>query len=173
MKSALLVIAPEMFRDEEYAEPLRVLSERGAQVTTASTRVGTATGRFGLEAEATTTHVEAADQQWDAVAFIGGAGASVFFDDPTAHKLAYEAAKGGAVVAAICIAPSILARAGLLDGRRATAFDSRAEDLVEHGAVWTGDSVTVDGRIITGNGPEAATEFGNAIADMLGLPPTD
>jgi putative intracellular protease/amidase len=36
MKSALLVIAPEVFRDEEYAEPKRILEARGADVTTAS-----------------------------------------------------------------------------------------------------------------------------------------
>jgi protease I len=170
MKSALLVIAPEMFRDEEYAEPLRVLTERGADVTTASTMVGTAKGRFGMTAEATITHVDAADRPWDAVAFIGGAGASVYFDDPAAHKLAFEAASRGAVVAAICIAPSILAHAGLLEGRRATAFESRLEDLIAYGAEWTGESVTVDGRLITANGPEAATEFSEAISDMLELP---
>jgi putative intracellular protease/amidase len=35
--------------------------------------------------------------------------------------------------------------------------------------VWTGDAVTTDGRILTANGPEAATEFGEALGDLLGL----
>jgi protease I len=36
------------------------------------------------------------------------------------------------------------------------------------GAKYTGKSVEVDGNIITGNGPDAAREFGRAIAKALG-----
>jgi protease I len=73
------------------------------------------------------------------------------------------------VLAAICIAPTTLARAGLLGGVRATAFPDSEADLKAHGALWTGDRVTIDGRIITGSGPEAATAFGEAIAEALGI----
>ncbi len=76
----------------------------------------------------------------------------------------------GKIVAAICIAPSVLAHAGLLRGVRATAFSSQHDDLLAHGALWTGDPVTVDGAIITGNGPSAARDLGMAVADALGLP---
>ena len=76
---------------------------------------------------------------------------------------------GFRLLAAICIAPTTLAHAGLLDGVRATAFPDREDDLRAHGAVWTGAPVTVDGRIITGNGPEAAADFGEAIAEALGV----
>lgn len=169
MKSALLVIAPEMFRDEEYAEPKRVLEGYGVEVTTASTHAGEASGKLGMTATATTTVAEATDRSWDAVAFVGGPGASVFFDDADAHRLARHTLEGGDVLAAICIAPSTLAHAGLLDGVRATAFPSQEGDLKAHGAVWTGAPVEADGRIVTANGPEAAAQFGERIAALLGV----
>lgn len=169
MKSALFVIAPEMFRDEEYAEPKDVLERRGATVTTASTHTGTAHGRFGLTAQVDITLEDAVASEWDAVVFIGGAGASVYFADPVAHRLARDAMARGAVVSAICIAPSTLAHAGLVEGRRVTSFPSREVDMRAHGALWTGNPVDVDGRLITANGPESATAFGNAIADALEL----
>jgi len=170
MKSALLVIAPSIFRDEEYAEPKRILEARGAEVTTASVVTGECVGKLGLRATAQISVDDAVARDWDSVTFVGGAGAQTYFDDPAAHRLASKTLERGRVLSAICIAPSVLARAGLLDGVRATAFPSQEADLREHGAVWTGEPVTIDGLILTGNGPEAATRFGSALADLLGLP---
>ena len=166
----VMVIAPKVFRDEEYSEPKRVFESRGATVVTASVTPGECIGKLGMRALAEISVADAASRDWDAVVFVGGAGASVYFDDPAGHELARRAAAGTGVLAAICIAPSTLARAGLLSGVRATAFASQKDDLVAHGATWTGESVTTDGHIVTGNGPEAATEFGEAIGDLLGLP---
>jgi protease I len=165
----VFVIAPTVFRDEEYAEPKAVLEAHGAHTTTASSEPTECIGRFGLLAEATISVADAATRDWDAVVFVGGGGSAVFFDDPAAHTLARNQAENNRVLAAICIAPSTLARAGLLEGVHATAFPDREEDLRAHGALWTGEPVTVDGLIITGNGPEAATAFGEAIAAALGI----
>ncbi len=170
MKQVVMVIAPTVFRDEEYAEPRAVLESRGAAVVTASTHPGTCIGKLGMEARAEIDVAKASARPWDAVVFVGGGGSEVFFDDPVAHALARSAAEAGSIVGAICIAPSTLARAGLLDGRRATAFPSQRDDLVAHGATCTDEPVTVDGRIITANGPEAATAFGEAVAEALTLP---
>lgn len=164
-----MVIAPDKFRDEEYAEPRAVLEERGAEVVTASVAPGPCRGRFGMLARADAALADTRGDDLDAVVFVGGAGASVFFDDADAHRLARAMSDEGKLLAAICIAPSTLARAGLLRGVEATCFPSQEEDLLAHGAVYTGEPVTVSGRIVTANGPEAAREFGGALADALGL----
>ena len=169
MSKVLMVIAPSVFRDEEYAEPKAVLEAHGAAVTTASVAPGECIGKLGMRTTATVAVSDAGDREWDAVLFIGGAGGRVFFDDPASHELARRQVEGDRVLAAICIAPSTLARAGLLEGVRATAFADREDDLRAHGAIWTGEPVTVDGRIITANGPEAATEFGECVALALGI----
>jgi protease I len=169
MKKVLMVIAPETFRDEEFAHPKEVLESRGARVVTASTRPGTCVGKLGMTAEAEISVAEADALDYDAVVFVGGAGSKVFFDDPYAQALARAARVNKRVLAAICVAPSILARAGLLRGWPATAFESQKEDLEAHGAIWTGERLTVQGHVITANGPEAARDFGIAIADALGI----
>lgn len=167
MSSALMVIAPQMFRDEEYADPKRVLEEAGIEVVTASVETGDCKGRFGLTAHADVPlrTVKAAD--FDAVIFVGGGGAKAYFDDPVAQRLATDAYDAGEVVAAICIAPSILARAGLLRGKVATSFPSQEDDLRAHGALWSGNPVDVSGRIVTANGPEAAEAFGHDIVKLI------
>jgi len=60
-------------------------------------------------------------------------------------------------VAAICAAPSVLAGLGLLEGRRATCYPTFADKLA--GARVTGEAVTVDGNLITGQGLGAAIPF--------------
>lgn len=169
MARVLMVVAPQQFRDEEYEHPRDVLVSRGAAVTTASVEPGECVGRFGARAHAEIAVADADPRDYDSIVFVGGAGSAVYFDDDRAHELARAVAADGGVVAAICIAPSTLARGGLLRGRRATAYPTQREDLIAHGAVWSDGPVEVDGRIITANGPEAARAFGEAIAEALGL----
>lgn len=169
MKNVLMVIAPQDFRDEEYAHPKQVLESRGAHVVTASATPGPCLGKLGMHAEATLALSDAHALDYDTVVFVGGAGSAAYFDDAHAHELARTAHANGRVLAAICIAPSVLAHAGLLAGVRATAFESQKEDLEAHGAIWTGEPVTVSGLVITANGPGAAWDFGTAIADALGI----
>lgn len=78
-------------------------------------------------------------------------------------------AKDGRQVAAICAAPTILAKLGLLEGRRATCFPDLQDVLVEHGAELCQDEVVVDGNITTSKGMGTAIPFGLAIvAHYLG-----
>lgn len=171
MATVLFVIAPQTFRDEEYAHPKEVLESRGAHTVTASAAAGTCTGKLGMKAVADLGLVDVSPTDYDAIVFVGGAGSQVFFDDREAHRIAREGVESGIVVAAICIAPSILAHAGLLHGRRVTSFPSQETDLVDHGAAYVEEPVVVDSLLITANGPDAAAEFGHAIARALGLPP--
>mgnify|MGYP002525429452 CR=1 FL=1 len=68
-------------------------------------------------------------------------------------------------VAAVCAAPSILADLGLLEGKRVTVHPDFTHKL--NGAVVTGESVTVDGNIITGQGLGAAIPFSLTIINLL------
>lgn len=67
--------------------------------------------------------------------------------------------------AAICAAPSVLAGLGLLDGKRATCHPDFEGQMA--GAILTGESVSVDGRIITGQGLGAAFEFAFELVNTL------
>jgi protease I len=88
--------------------------------------------------------------------------------DSAMHSIAKGAYSAGKVVAAICIAPSILANAGLLEGKKATAFSSEEENLKAKGAEWQDSDTAADGKIVTGNGPGAAKEFSEKIIGIMG-----
>ena len=166
-KRVLFVVAPQNFRDEEYQKPRQVLEEAGWQIEVASKGINEAVGMFGAKAKIDKDISQLNVDDYSGVVFVGGTGAAVYFDDPNALALAKTAFEKGKVVGAICIAPSILANAGLLSGKKATAFSSEEENLTAKGAQYTGEPVTVDGKIVTANGPGAAEEFGRRIADKL------
>lgn len=168
----LMVIAPQDFRDEEYARPREILESAGYAVTVASRSRETARGMLGMRVQPDLLLPEARAADYDAVIFVGGNGAQTYWDDPEAHRLAQEAAAAGKVVAAICIAPVILARAGVLEGKQATVFNppSLCTELTAHGATCTDTSVQRDGRIVTASGPHAAEEFARAILAALEEP---
>lgn len=71
----------------------------------------------------------------------------------------------GRLIAAICAAPMVFGRLGLLVGKRATIYPGMEDEL--KGAEPTGALVERDGNIITGKGPAAALAFGYAIVEAL------
>jgi len=68
-------------------------------------------------------------------------------------------------IAAICAAPKILGKVGVLKGKRATVYPGHEADLV--GAKVTGGRVVIDENIITGKGPGVAIEFALALVAIL------
>jgi len=164
----LAVIAFEQFRDEELVVPREVLEQAGVGVTVASSALGTARGKLGAQVEVDVLLADAKAGDYDAVLFIGGPGSKGYWDDPAAQRLAREFHEAGKLVGAICSAPIILARAGLLEGRSATCFEGDRAEFAKGGAAYTGAEVTLDGRFITGNGPVAAEAFAYTMVERLG-----
>jgi protease I len=165
----LLFIAPGNFRDEELFDSKRELEARGAECVAASTRRGVFTGRMGGKAEATLAANEVKASDFDALAFVGGPGVEehALDSNATVLSLARNFAAAGKIVGAICIAPRVLAAAGLVRGKRVTAFpdEKTLSSLKKSGAVFVGSQCETDGRFVTANGPSSARAFGRAIFD--------
>ncbi len=166
-KKVLMVIASEDFQDHEYSQTRRVLEESGIQVTVASSKLGECTGKFSSRVNSDILLSDVQADNFDALIFIGGPGALEYTENQTALDLVKEFFNSRKLVAAICIAPVILARAGILKGKKATVFETGSNDLLRLGCEYTGTDVEVDGSIVTASGPPAAEKFGKKIVEML------
>ena len=164
---AVLIIAKEIFRDEELFDTQAALEEAGVATTVASSVVGECKGKLGAIAESTMLIDDISADDYDAVIFVGGGGAMEYYDSKVALDLAEAAYNTGKVIAAICIAPRILANAGLLNNKTATCYKSEGDAIKRLGARYTGNDVEQDGMIVTANGPHAAGEFGRTIANLI------
>lgn len=163
-----MIIASQNFRDEELLKPKEILEKAGVEVLVVSTTRGEARGMLGARVTPDLLLSELRVEDFAAIVFVGGIGASQYWEDPLAHRICREALEKGKILAAICIAPVTLANSGVLAGRRATVYPTEAEKLREKGAIYTGAKVEKDGKIITASGPEAAEDFGRAILAALG-----
>ena len=171
-KSILMVIAYKDFRDEEYLKPSQLFYAAGAEIKVASTEKGTAMGADGNTVEVDVLIKDANPADYDAVVFIGGPGALTYLDNEDSYKLARETIADNKVLGGICISPVVLAKAGVLKGKKATVWTSSMDKsavkiLEENGAIFQDKPVMADGRIITGNGPDASDDFAMKVIEVL------
>jgi protease I len=111
-------------------------------------------------------------KDFDAVIFVGGPGCLKCLDNDDSYNLCRKILEADKILGAICISPVILAKAGVLKGRKATVWASSMDksaikNLLENGAVYVEKPVVVDQNIITADGPQSAEEFGREIAQLL------
>ncbi len=166
--TALLVVPPQGFADEELLTTRRALEQAGVQVMLASTRMGQLLGMRGGTVRSDLLLNQAKLDSFNAVVFIGGVGAVDYLNNPVVLNLVRRANAQRKVLAAIGTAPSILASAGVLKGARATAYISEQARMVQGGAVYSGNPVEKDGLTITATGALAVPAFTQAILDSLG-----
>ena len=170
MRTALLVIASVGFQDHELQGTRQALLDHGFDVLLASTSIGACTGKYGSREQATIALQDIDVTAYDCIAFIGGPGAAALAEHSDALRVARETLQAKKPLGAICIAPLILAAAGVLQGKRAIVWDdgngTQKAMLVSAGATVIDQPVVVDGLIVTGSGPAAAGEFGRAMASF-------
>ena len=166
----LIAVAPEKFRDEELAVPVAAFRKAGIAFDIASTCRGTCLGMLGAKTTATLTFEEVDPNQYDGLVIVGGSGSQThLWNNARLVHLVKQFHESRKVVAAICLAPVVLARAGILKGKKATYFESpdSTREMKGGGAVPVKKPVVVDGYIITANGPSAAQEFADSILRKL------
>ena len=173
-KKVLMIIAHENFRDEEFNVPFKQFVGEGIDVTVASIEKGTATGMFGTTFDVKYSVDEVNEADFDGIVFVGGMGTP----SVRASERAVEIAKNSAnhkVLSAICWAPTILAKAGVVRGRKVTVwlgddpeYGMKISRVMENaGATFVNKEVVTDGNLITGNGPNAAEKFADAVMQKL------
>lgn len=111
---------------------------------------------------------EALKSAYDMVVLPGGLpGADNLGNDARVVDHLVSMAAAGQWVCAICAAPRVLARAGLLDGRRATGYPGIIDSGEFPKVTYTGAPVECDGIIITGRGPGTAMDFSLMLIEKL------
>lgn len=109
---------------------------------------------------------EAMQHEFDMIVLPGGQpGTDNLRADARIISLLKRMAAQEKYIAAICAAPSVLAAAGLLDGKRATCFPSCLDEFPN--VLLQNSALEIDGKIITSRGPGTAMDFALTLVELL------
>ena len=147
----ILVLLANGFEEIEALTPVDMLRRVGLNVKTVGIGGKTAVGSHGIEVVCDLTEDEVELDRVETVIFPGGMPGSLNLDaSPFTDKVIEAVTKNNGRLAAICAAPLVLGRRGLLNGKRATCYPGFENELF--GAIATGEGVVTDGNITTAKG---------------------
>ncbi len=181
------IIASYEFEDVELLYPFLRLSEEGAEVIIIPVKAGLhprpaipakpVTGRFGTpiplevfkegERYVIKQLGEVSPDEIDALIIPGGFSPDHLRIREDVIKFVKELHARGKIIAAICHGPQVLISAGLVKGRKVTAYRAVKDDLINAGAEFRDVPAIRDGNIITGRVPDDLPEFCRLIIDAL------
>ena len=152
------VFLADGFEEIEALAPVDVLRRGGLQVKTVGIGGNKATGSHNITVSCDLSETQVDFSDIEAVILPGGMPGTLNLEkSDTVSRAIKFAAENGKLIGAICAAPSILGKAGLLRGKRATCFPGFEEYL--SGAVVCDEPAVRDNNIITSRGAGAALDF--------------
>ena len=148
------------------SEPGSPKADAGAEAPGSEASLVVGSHGIGIHADALLADVD--DTGFDMIVLPGGMpGTAHLKSNPRVVELLRRMSARDAYVGAICAAPSVLAHAGLLDGRIATSFPGFLDGQSAPGLQLSTAPVVMDGRVITSRGPGTAIDFSLALIEVL------
>ena len=162
------VVVPlaEGFEEIEFSTIVDILRRAGIDVAVAGLKEGIIDGAHGIRLTPDTLIDKVSADNFDVIVLVGG---NPGFVNLGKSEKVLKLVKGmfdrDKYVTAICGAPSVLAKAGVIQGRKATVFPGMESTLT--GAQYRDERVVVDGKVITSQGPGTAMEFAVKLVEVL------
>ncbi len=162
----VVVLLAEGFEEIEFSTIVDILRRAGIDVTVAGLKEGVTNGAHDVKVTPETSVDKVRADDFDVIILPGGNPGFVNLGkSEKVLKLVREMQDRGKYVTAICGAPSVLAQAGVIQGKRATIYPGMEDTLT--GARYSGERVVVDGKTITSQGPGTAMEFSLKLVEVL------
>ena len=115
-----------------------------------------------------TTLDKVSKDSFDMIVLPGGLpGADHLNRDSRIHEILHRLSVEGKYTAAICAAPKILAKAGILNGKNATSYPGVLEAIGANNIKIVQESVVIDGKVVTSRGPGTAMDFALELIEIL------
>jgi len=165
--SILIFLAANNFSEEEYLIIKRVFLKASKKIFITSDSNTICNGDNGMRVKGDIDFYNVNDKNFSTIVLIGGDGSKQYWDNETLWRIVKNFNASGKVVAAICSAPIILARAGLLSKIPATCWSEDKNELIKLGINYNDRSVIAEKGVITSDGPRSAEQFAETVLNMI------
>lgn len=159
------ILLVDGFEEIEALTPLDILRRCEVPVKTVGVFGKKVTGSHNITVEADILIDEVDRSDMELLMLPGGPGYPNYDKSEEVSALISYANDNGIYISAICAAPSVIGKRGLLAGKKATCFPGFEEFLID--AQVVSDKAVIDGKFITGKGAGAASDFGFLMAETL------
>ena len=160
----ILIPLAEGFEEIEAATTIDVLRRAGLNTVTAGIPGTIIKGSRNIKFITDKKLDDINPDEFDALVLVGGdPGYKNLGNSNKVLKTIFDFNSNKKTVAAICAAPLILAKIGILDDKKATVYPGFERKLQRP----RGDNVVIDDNIITSQGPGTAMEFALKIVEVL------
>lgn len=166
-KNILIVLPEKDFNETEFSAVLRHIRNNGHRAFIASDAVGLATGRQGMKVKGDVNFLNIHPSNFDALVIIGGSGIKEYWGNTLLHAAVVKFASLRRIIAAICSAPVVLSRAGILNGLQAVCYPDDRRELERSGTTYIDEPVVIRKNIITARDSKAADAFALTIIEKL------
>jgi protein deglycase len=163
LKTAIIILA-EGFEEIEAITPIDLLRRANIRVTVMGLNAIDVKGSHNILVKADELFAFCGPLP-DALILPGGPGHKNLFNSPAVIEFVQKMFSNKKLCAAICAAPSIFGKAGILSGKKATCFPGYEDEL--NGAIFVNKPVVTDGNVITSRGAGTAVPFSLGIIGYL------
>ena len=159
VRPRVAILIADTFEDSEFIYPYYRLLEAGMTVDVVAEKKMVYGGKHGTSAKATQSIHGLESRDYDGVYIPGGYAPERLQRVPEMVDFVKSLYEAGKALCAVCHGPSLLISAGILNGKRVTAYHSIKDDLINAGADYEDKPVVHDGNIITARDPKALPEM--------------
>lgn len=168
----IAILATDGFEQSELLEPLKALTDAGAQVEIVSLKSGVIKGwndkDWGKSVKVDVVLSDAKAQSYDGLVLPGGVmNPDSLRKEESAVAFVKSFATANKPIAAICHGPWTLVEADVLKGKTLTSWPSLKTDLRNAGANWVDQEVVTDQNLITSRKPDDLPAFNRAIIESF------
>ena len=155
----MIFLPKKDFNEEEFKTVKNGLTKAGKQVFITSDDQSVCSGSKGMKVKSDTSFYNVNVNNFGAFVLIGGAGSRNYWKNESLHKIIKKFFDAKKVIAAICSSSITLAKAGILQNKKATCFSEDKMELIHAGIDYQDRNVVVDANIVTSNDSRSALQF--------------
>ena len=164
--SFLIFLPKKDFNEEEYTIVKRRLLKAGRQVFITSDDYFVCSGNKGMKVKSDISFYNVNVNNFSGMILIGGKGSRDYWKNESLHKIIKKFFDPKKIISAICSSPITLAKAGILQNKKATCFVEDKMELINAGIDYQEKNVVVDGNIVTANNSHSALQFAEAVLHL-------
>ena len=166
-KNSFLIFLPKKdFSEEEYTIVRKRLLKAGYQVFITSDDHSVCSGSKGMKVKSDISFYNVNFNNFATIILIGGSGSKAYWKNESLHKIIKNFFDAKKVIAAICSSPITLAKAGILQNKKATCYSEDKMELINAGIDYQDKNVVVDGNVVTANDSRSALQFAEAVLHL-------